>query len=62
VKGRRVDMRTADLKVPDKIASVNRQVHNHNDPSANRQVHNHNDPSVNRQVHNRNDRDKPLSL
>ena len=27
IKGRRVDMRSADLKVPDKIASINRQVH-----------------------------------
>jgi len=26
LKGRRVDMRTADLKMPDKIASINRQV------------------------------------
>lgn len=26
LKGRRVDLRTADLKVADKIASVNRQV------------------------------------
>jgi len=25
LKGRRVDMRTADLKMPDKIASINRQ-------------------------------------
>ena len=26
IKGRRVDMRSADLKSPDKIASLNRQV------------------------------------
>ena len=28
INGRRVDMRTADLKIPDRIAHINRQVQN----------------------------------